>query len=267
MAHRRLGFLVGVGLVLLTGCEVAQKIDRPGRVMSVRDARKALAASLKRLIDVLDRKETVSVVRWDRQGAVFQESGAYGGKIILKFSEMDDFALVREPEAKPPCTKVTMRGRALQLVEGRSVHHDLHAFFEPEAAVLFVDAILTLKAAGPAPDTEERDFGVFSGQAQQWLLSQTRPAMPDAARADKAAAEEAFKRKEFAAALESYADALEAFPLWPEGQYNAALLAAEVGDYERAAHHMRRYLALAPDAKDTGASKEKFLLWQRKARE
>lgn len=44
-------------------------------------------------------------------------------------------------------------------------------------------------------------------------------------------------------------------------------LAAEAGDCELAAQHMRRYLVLAPDAKDVVAAKDKFLLWQHKAKE
>lgn len=44
-------------------------------------------------------------------------------------------------------------------------------------------------------------------------------------------------------------------------------LAAEVEDYELAALHMRRYLMLAPEAKDASAAKDKLLLWQHKAKE
>jgi tetratricopeptide (TPR) repeat protein len=80
-------------------------------------------------------------------------------------------------------------------------------------------------------------------------------------------AEDAFKRKDFVAALDAYVEALGMHPMWPEGHYNAALLAAELKDYELAARHMRRYLALAPDAKDASAAKDKYLLWQHKAKQ
>ena len=79
-------------------------------------------------------------------------------------------------------------------------------------------------------------------------------------------AEDAFQRKDFTAALDAYCDALDRHPMWPEGHYNAALLAAEVEDYELAARHMRRYLVLAPGAKDAAAAEETFLLWQHKAK-
>ena len=91
--------------------------------------------------------------------------------------------------------------------------------------------------------------------------------MPDDVRADKLIAEDAFKRKEFTDALYAYVDALDKYPMWPEGHYNAALLAAEILDYEWASRHMRRYLVLAPDAKDASAAKDKYLLWQRLAKD
>jgi len=91
--------------------------------------------------------------------------------------------------------------------------------------------------------------------------------MSDDARSSKAMAEDAFKKKDFAAALSAYVEALGKHPMWPEGHYNAALLAGEIEDYDVAALHMRRYLALAPDAKDASAAKDKYLLWQRKAKE
>jgi tetratricopeptide (TPR) repeat protein len=140
-------------------------------------------------------------------------------------------------------------------------------FQSRQEAIRFSQALLALKAAESAPDTEEADFEAFSAAAAAWRASSSRPAMPDDVRADKATAEDAFKRKDFAAALYAYGDALDKFPNWPEGHYNAALLAAQVEDYEIAARHMRRYLTLNPDAKDAPAAREKYLLWQRKAKE
>ncbi|TSA41214.1 MAG: hypothetical protein D4R57_00865 [Verrucomicrobiales bacterium] len=130
----------------------------------------------------------------------------------------------------------------------------------------FIDAVLTLKAAALVPDTEEADFAAFTASAKTWLAATPKPEMPDDARAYKALAEDAFKRKDFPTALEAYCDALDKYPMWPAGHYNAASLAAEADDYELAAHHMRRYLVLTPDAKDAQAAKDKLLLWQLKAK-
>jgi tetratricopeptide (TPR) repeat protein len=129
---------------------------------------------------------------------------------------------------------------------------------------MFIDAMLTLKAAAFAPDADE---AAFMESATGWQVIIPKPPMPDDARALKLLAEEAFKRKDFVAALEAYGRALELFPMWPEGQYNTAMLAAEGNDYELAAHHMRRYLVLAPAANDAASAKDKLLLWQLKAKE
>lgn len=139
-------------------------------------------------------------------------------------------------------------------------------WFDTEAhARMFIDAALILKAAALGPEPEPADYAAFVAAAQLWRQTNPRPEMPDDARADKAMAQNAIQRKDFAAALAAYGEALEKYPLWPEGQYNAATLAAEAADYELAAYHMHRYLALAPDAPDASNAKDKFLLWQKKA--
>ena len=143
--------------------------------------------------------------------------------------------------------------------------------WEPKAeryAIMFIDAVVVLKEAALAPDPEEEtDFADFTAKAETWLAGLPKPEMPDDARANKLLAEDEFKRKDFSAALKAYCKALELFPMWPSGHYNAALLAAVAEDYELAGHHMRRYLVLAPDAQDAAAAKDKLLLWQLKAKE
>lgn len=153
-------------------------------------------------------------------------------------------------------------GMGYRLVEANG--EPLFYFERKSDAQTFVDAALVLRAAAVGPDPEVTDFRVFAAQAEIWRATVPRPEMPDAARTDKVVAQEAVERKDFAAALAAYCSALEKFPMWPEGQYNAAMLAAEARDYELAAYHMRRYCALAPDAGDASKAKDKLLLWQHK---
>ena len=140
-------------------------------------------------------------------------------------------------------------------------------FDSSDSAMMFVDALLTLKKSVLVPETEEADFTAFTVSARKWLAATPKPEMPDDARAYKALAEDVFERKDVSGALDAYCKALDKYPMWRKGQYNAAILAAEAEDYELAAHHMRRYLVLSPDAKDAQASKDKLLLWQLKAKE
>ncbi len=133
---------------------------------------------------------------------------------------------------------------------------------------MFINAMLVLKEAALAPDTEEEaNFAAFTAEAKTWLAATVKPEMAKEARTFKLVAEDALKRKDFPATLDAYCEALDKFPMWPEGQYNAALLAAETHDYDLAAHHMRRYLVLAPNAKGSKAAEDKLLLWEHKAKE
>jgi len=140
-------------------------------------------------------------------------------------------------------------------------------FYSESRAFSFVDAVLVLKKLALTPNTEEADFAAFANEAKAWLLMTPKPTMTDDTLAQKGLAEEAFKRKDYAAALVAYTNAISKYAMWPEGHYNAALLAAEAKDFELASKHMRRYLALAPGANDAAAAKEKFLVWQLKAKQ
>lgn len=150
--------------------------------------------------------------------------------------------------------------------DGRGNHWDAHFWHEAHAR-MYIAAMATLKEAALAPSTEAADFAAFTAEAQLWLLATPKPPMSDAARTFKVVAEDAYGRKDFSAALDAYKDALNQHPMWPEGHFNAALLAAEAEDFEAAAMHMRRYLVLAPDATDAAAAKDKLLLWEHRARQ
>jgi tetratricopeptide (TPR) repeat protein len=136
-------------------------------------------------------------------------------------------------------------------------------FHHHDPAFAFVNALLILKEDALAPDTEEADFATFTRNAK----AATEQRMSNEARTYKVLAEDAFNRKDFSGALDAYCQALELYPMWPEGHYNAALLAGELKEYELAAKHMRRYLVLASGAKDAGTAKDKLLLWEHLAKQ
>jgi tetratricopeptide (TPR) repeat protein len=190
-------------------------------------------------------------------------------KCSSSLSEMEnlsvaDGAYAQYITAHQRFTRVLANGKRLSLGE-------VDALFDTERdAALFIDAVLILKKAELAAnneDTEEANFAKFTADAKIWLVAMPKPAMSDEARTYKVLAEDAFERKDFTAALNAFCKALDRYPMWRKGQYNAAILAAEAEDYELAAHHMRRYLVLAPDAKDAVAAKDMLLLWQHKAKE
>lgn len=140
--------------------------------------------------------------------------------------------------------------------------------FQREAdAQEFIEALNVLRNAAVAPDTEAADFDSFRSAARAWQELATRPPASDEMRTYRLVAEEALGRKDFFLALSLYEKALVADAMWAEGHYNAAVLSEQIGDYALAANHMRRYLVLAPDAKDASAARDLMLLWQYKAGE
>jgi tetratricopeptide (TPR) repeat protein len=107
----------------------------------------------------------------------------------------------------------------------------------------------------------------FRQQAAAWRALSTKPPLPDAVRIQRIAAEDALKNSHPDAAMDYYEAGLALYPTWPEGHFNAALIAAELGDYTDAAEHMQSYLELVPNAPDAHAARDQLDLWQLKAKE
>lgn len=107
-------------------------------------------------------------------------------------------------------------------------------------------------------------FDQFETQAKAWRDLAVKSQMPEEARKHRILAEEAYQEKNLLKAESEYLKALEIFPCWPEGQFNLALIASEQKSYRTAILHMKEYLALAPDASDARAAKDKMIIWQDK---
>lgn len=249
--------LLIASLLTVAGCAVqhaTHDTDIP-RQMTVSEARKALAESIghtsPKFLPLKDVRISHSQVSY-----IWAKGDPRQKKYRERFAEMNDLGTRDSWDAT---LNLTVQGKDTNFYWERS---------DRRYVTMFIDAILTLKQAASGGDAvEETNFAAFTEKAKDWSMRTPRPAMPVEARGYKALAEDAFKRKDFTAALEAYREALERFPTWPEGQYNAALLAAEAEEYEIAAQHMRRYLTLAPNAKDAVAAQDKMLLWQLKEKQ
>ena len=113
----------------------------------------------------------------------------------------------------------------------------------------------------------EQPVAHFHEAAAAWRALPQRPPIPDAVRVQRLLAEDALKQGQPYMALYYYEVGLEKDPLWPEGYFNAALLAASVGVYAQAAEHMQCYLELLPNAPDAQAARDQIGMWQIKAKE
>jgi hypothetical protein len=131
-------------------------------------------------------------------------------------------------------------------------------------AQTFVLAFNTLHAF--AVDTNA-PLRTFTQRAAAWRALATRPPIPDEVRVQRMMAEDAFKANKPDEALRYYEAGVLLYPTWPEGNFNAALIAGDLGYYDAAIEHMQAYLELVPDAADAQAARDKILIWQTKAKE
>jgi hypothetical protein len=107
----------------------------------------------------------------------------------------------------------------------------------------------------------------FKPKAAQWRQLAVKPEMPEEAHRHQVLAENAFQAKDIAKTIAEYQAALHAYPLWPEGHYNLAMLAGEIGGrlgYDIAIFHMKAYVELMPDAPDARAAKDSIIVWEDK---
>jgi tetratricopeptide (TPR) repeat protein len=140
---------------------------------------------------------------------------------------------------------------------------------ERNEAVSLAAAFYVLKryAEGYKPEDEEALFADFQQKAKAWRVLTVKPALPEDVQRCRVMAEDAFNNKDFEKALKYYKKGLAIEPLWPQGQFNAALLEGELHCFKSAAIHMKSYLELAPDAANAKVAREKMYLWEEKARE
>lgn len=106
----------------------------------------------------------------------------------------------------------------------------------------------------------------FPQQAAAWRALADKPPLPEEVRVQRLLAEDAVKNKKPEEALGFYEAGLELYPTWPQGRFNAALIAAELGFYADAVEHMQAYLELIPDAQDAQSARDQVAIWQYKAK-
>ncbi len=115
---------------------------------------------------------------------------------------------------------------------------------------------------------EERKAYLEGGQqrfapiAARYRATYPPPTTPHAPRRFRFIAESAIPDKRFADAANAYLDGLKVVPWWPAGQYDVALILAQLHYYDEAIEHMQHYLALVPQAPDARAAQDLIYQWQ-----
>ncbi|MGB7202717.1 MAG: tetratricopeptide repeat protein [Pyrinomonadaceae bacterium] len=143
----------------------------------------------------------------------------------------------------------------------------LLAWKDERDAQRFVDALNRLIYEVRVVVTPKDDLTPFAADVQLWRdKPESRPVAPDGWDRHRILAEQGIKDKDFVAALVNYEAGIETYPLWAQGWFNAALLYAELSEFESAANRMKHYLLLVPDAPDAKAAREKTIIWEDKAK-
>jgi tetratricopeptide (TPR) repeat protein len=133
-----------------------------------------------------------------------------------------------------------------------------------QTAELVANALNHLREMAGERGAALRDF---PQAAAAWRALSPKPPIPEAVRAQRLLAETAVADRKLAQALYHYERGVELDPVWPEGRFNAALVAAELEFYDEAVEQMRAYLELAPNSSDAQDARDHIVIWQDKARQ
>jgi tetratricopeptide (TPR) repeat protein len=152
-----------------------------------------------------------------------------------------------------------------------SIYVDLPPFTvmwqNKDDAVSFADSFQAMKYYGSKQflDDDAADFADFQGKAKIWRSLAPKPPLPEEARRFRVLAKDAQENKDFEREADFYEKGLAIDPLWPAGQFNAAVIYEALKNYRMAVIHMKRYLELEPGDKDAKSYRDQLYIWEQKA--
>lgn len=117
--------------------------------------------------------------------------------------------------------------------------------------------MLSLDAAEPVADRTR-----FESALAAIRSGSVGPDIDESVRRQKVFAENAVREKRLWEAADAFEQGLALAPWWPQGNYNLALVFAEL----RADALAARYLHFVPDAANARAALDKIYLWQAEAK-
>lgn len=270
---------------LAFGADSTSSSERTNRSVSM-----SLAEARKTLIQIWEnQKPDSSTYHYDKLTVTFfgkdkvelymslisSRAGARSFKYIYNLTEMSNpYIKTKDFWHNFAGYKVEVdQGLKYQSSTGRNEKHNMLPIIFPlgSEAEAFVKALSVLKQYAIKEreilTSEGSSFANFQEKAKTWRALQVKPGLPEEVRRFRLLAEDALNNKEFEKAIEYYEQGLEIEPLWPQGQYNTALLYGELKDYYSAETHMKRYLELVPDAPDAQAARDQIMIWQSKMRQ
>lgn len=136
-----------------------------------------------------------------------------------------------------------------------------------ECRKIALDFVAALNGLRVMALTRQISSSDFPSKAAAWRAMDPKPPIPEEVRVNRRLAEDAVKNNKPEEALRYYEAGLELYPTWPQGSFNAALIAAELKFYADAVEHMQAYLELVPAALDAQSARDQIVIWQHKAGE
>jgi len=110
---------------------------------------------------------------------------------------------------------------------------------------------------------QAEQLALLESKAAEYRALNIRPQVSEAQRRYIVQANAANQRKDYGAAIYLYLEAVELDPVsYPEAYFNMALLSAQLKRYQPAISYMKKYLVLAPDAKDARSAQDKIYEWE-----
>ena len=136
----------------------------------------------------------------------------------------------------------------------------------PESAKRFAEDLSFLQQEASATAAGSPALALtpeFEAAAAKYRASTVKPPVSEEQRRYIVQANALNNMKDYAGALEIYEKALAVdLVAYPGCYYNMALLAVELGRHRSAIALMKKYLLLAPDAKDARAAQDKIYEWE-----
>jgi pyruvate/2-oxoglutarate dehydrogenase complex dihydrolipoamide acyltransferase (E2) component len=122
--------------------------------------------------------------------------------------------------------------------------------------------ILKRRAEGYTPPKDAAAEAAFQEEARKYRAMRVKPALPEEAHKYAVQGDFAVEKKNLDAAADRYADALKVAPWWPEGHFKRGLVLADLERYDEGIDEMKKFLLLAPEAKEARAAQDNIYKWE-----
>jgi len=118
------------------------------------------------------------------------------------------------------------------------------------------------EGSSPLPPPDPAAEAAFQEEARKYRELPVKPVLPEEARKYAVQGDFAVEKKNLAAAVDRYADALKVAPWWPEGHFKRGGILAQLDRYGEAVAEMKKVLLLAPDAKEARDAQDNIYKWE-----